>query len=181
MYIYIFCCCWTPRLLCSWQTHSSFILIIVAWFLFVYMGNVLFYSIMTQLQNRLPTKTSKYYLLLLLVVVVVVVVVVIVVLIFIIINTHSFDSLSRSIPIGKSSRLYPISTLCWWMFLLVKQHWCGGVLRRTSLMCLFLLAQYVLFVLLGWFVWWEVSGRTTAVLWGAASRIFLKTAHSILV
>ena len=40
--------------------------------------------------------------------------------------------------------------------------------------------QYVLFVLLGWFVKWEVNGFTAAVLSGAASRICLKQCASSL-
>ena len=35
-------------------------------------------------------------------------------------------------------------------------------------------AQQVLFILLGWFVRWKVSGRTAAVLWSSASRICSK-------
>ena len=35
-------------------------------------------------------------------------------------------------------------------------------------------AQYVLHILLGWFMRWEVNGSTATVLWGAASRTCLK-------
>ena len=39
-------------------------------------------------------------------------------------------------------------------------------------------APYVLFVLFAWFLRWEVSGCTTVVLWGVASRIDSKQAFS---
>ena len=35
-------------------------------------------------------------------------------------------------------------------------------------------APNVLFILLGWFLRWKVGNRTAAVLWGVASRVFLK-------
>ena len=43
-----------------------------------------------------------------------------------------------------------------------------------SVMSSFLLHQNVLFGLIGWFVRWEVSACTFAVLWGVASRFCSK-------
>ena len=53
--------------------------------------------------------------------------------------------------------------------------------ERISFMssfCFTISVQHVLFVLLGWFVRWERSGRKAAVLWGAAS-MFRSKLHMI--
>ena len=68
-------------------------------------------------------------------------------------------------------------------FLLLSQHWYVHVLEFTGEChlwvhsCFFSIAQHTLlvfFVLLGWFVRWEVSGWTAAVLTGGAFRICSK-------
>ena len=54
---------------------------------------------------------------------------------------------------------------------------CMGVQWRTSLMSSSLLlqqSQHVMFILFEWFVRWEASGRTAAILLGASSRICSK-------
>ena len=63
-------------------------------------------------------------------------------------------------------------------FLLVNQHWCVYMQKFIGEYHLWVhpffssIGQYSLFILLGWFVKWELSGYITAVLWGAASRIW---------
>ena len=48
---------------------------------------------------------------------------------------------------------------------------CVGVHKRTSFLSSSLLFQVVLFVFLGWFVGWEVSGRAVVFLYSADFRI----------
>ena len=72
----------------------------------------------------------------------------------------------------------------------IRQHWCVCVWKSTRECRLWVppyssgCPQHVLFVILVWFVRWEVSGCTTTVLWGVASRIcseqhipFLDSSH----
>ena len=57
-------------------------------------------------------------------------------------------------------------------FLLVHQHLWVHLCLSSSI-------QQVLFVLLGWFLWWEVSGCTVAILRVVASRICSKCLVSV--
>ena len=43
-----------------------------------------------------------------------------------------------------------------------------------------LLLQLILFILLGWFLGWEVSGRTPVVSWGVCFQNLFKIARSVL-
>ena len=87
--------------------------------------------------------------------------------------TLSFHLCLSFIAPGRSCRLYPVSV----------QSWCRSVLAcRTTLARPWVeihrripsSVPHVFFVLLGWLLWWEVSGCTTVVLWGVASRICSK-------
>ena len=63
-------------------------------------------------------------------------------------------------------------------FMLVGLHWCAhistGERRLCVRPCFTDNVKYILLVLQGWFVRWEVSGRRTTVLKGAVSRICSK-------
>ena len=59
---------------------------------------------------------------------------------------------------------------------------CLGVHWRTPFMSSSLLPQHVLFVLLEWFVWWEVSGRTICfVQFKCCFQGLFKTAYNIIL
>ena len=85
-----------------------------------------------------------------------------------------------SIALFRSSRLHPVSAQSWCKSLLVGQLWCIHVWESIRECCLWVCfyfsssAPHVVFVFLGCFLRWEVSGRTTAVLWATASRIYSK-------
>ena len=68
---------------------------------------------------------------------------------------------------------------------LVGKHWCICVSESIEecRLCssLFLQQCPTGLVLFGWFVRWEESGRTAAVLWGCCSEDLFKTEHRILV
>ena len=78
-------------------------------------------------------------------------------------------SLSFITP-GKPSKLHPVPALSWCKTLPVSRHWHIHYLW----VCFCSIVPHVLFVLLGWFLRLEVSGSTTVVLWGAASKICSK-------
>ena len=79
---------------------------------------------------------------------------------------HPFLS---SIPSAKSSRLHPVSpqNRCW--LANTGTSMCKSL--KENVASEFVLAYLGLFILFGWLVWWEVSGRTTVVLLDVASRI----------
>ena len=71
--------------------------------------------------------------------------------------------------------------------LLVSQHWHVHVQISIKELCLLNLslllqsAMHILFILFKWFVWWEVSGHTSAFFVGYCFQDLFKTACSILV
>ena len=83
-------------------------------------------------------------------------------------STSHFANPRRSIQSLRSANKYKFLQVC--------QHLvstCVGIYRRTSLMSSTLLLQgcsACLFVLHGWFVRWEVSGRTSGIFSGAVSK-----------
>ena len=83
-----------------------------------------------------------------------------------------------SIAPCRSSKLHPVSTQSWCKYVLASQSTlvcpCVGFHRRMSLMglsCFSNSVPHVLFVWLGWFLRWDISGCTTVVLSCVASRI----------
>ena len=100
-------------------------------------------------------------------------------------------SLSSIIP-DRSFKQHPMSAQCWCKSLLVSQHFCVHKLESSGEYHLWIHSYFsnstlhVLFVLLVWFVRWEVSSCTAAVLWCIASRIcskqpvvFLSSSHLV--
>ena len=73
-----------------------------------------------------------------------------------------------------------VSTLMYGILYFVSQHWCvhtsESIEERSLWVCLYFScgAPHVLLVLLGWFVIWQLNGRTAVFLWGVASRICFK-------
>ena len=77
-----------------------------------------------------------------------------------------------SITTGRSDMLHPVSVQGWCMKVLA--GWPTLVHSSVNKPYDFIFASptlHVLFILLGWFLRWEVSGRTAAVLWDATSKI----------
>ena len=88
-----------------------------------------------------------------------------------------YHSSLSSIDPGRTSRWHLICVQSWYKSLLVGQHWSVYVhdfMRESRLWvrpCFSSCDQRILFVLLGWFMKWEVGGRRAAVLKGVVSRI----------
>ena len=86
-------------------------------------------------------------------------------------------SLSRhpslsSIAFGRTSRLHPVSIQARFILSLFWSANIGESLCRSSLE--FSSAQHFFFPILGWFIRWEISGCTAAIMWLALSRICSK-------
>ena len=105
-------------------------------------------------------------------------------IIIIIMTLSHYPSLS-SVASCRSPRLDSVSVERGWKFLQVSPHWriheSESIGKRCLWVChyFFSNAQHFLFVLLEWFVRWEVIGRTTGVFWrggggGVTSRIYPK-------